>query len=70
MYIGARPSGEVVRAFVSGLELAVLTAKGSSPLSDEERRWVQDSPDGDCADVIKEFDPVLVTLLTALKSGR
>lgn len=67
MYIGVSPSADVVRAFVSGLELAVLTARGSSPLTDDDHRRLRDLPDGDCSEAILELEPLLVTMLTALK---
>lgn len=68
MYMGARPSADVVRAFVGGLKLAVLMARGTSPLSEDDCQPLRDLPDGDCSEAIWEIEPLLVALLTALNS--
>lgn len=68
MRMGARPSADVVRAFVGGLDLAVLMARGKSPLEEDDRRRVRDLPDGDCMEAIGELESVLVALLTSLNS--
>lgn len=68
--MGAHLSGDVVRAFVSGIDLAVAAARGTSPLSEDDHRRIASLPDGDCLESMQELEPLLVALLTALRDDR
>jgi hypothetical protein len=68
-YLGVTPTFDAMRAFISGLDLAVIASQSTTPLTDEHRRLLRSEPDGEDVAAITTLEPVLEVLLEAVRAG-